>query len=181
MILGPTLTTDRLTLRPPRESDFETLCAFGRSEERMRFLGGVADQHAMWRTLLADIGHWALRGYGFFSIEERDAERLVGRTGPIFHHHNDEPELAWHLFEGFEGQGYASEAATAARDWYYARTGNGPLMSWINRDNLASQALARRLGAVLERVHRTASGHEGQIWRHLGPAPLYARGSATVR
>ncbi len=170
MILGPTLTTDRLTLRPPQASDFEALCAFGRSEERTRFLGGVANENVQWRTLLADIGHWALRGYGFFSIEVSDTGQFVGRAGPIFHHHNDEPELAWHLFQGFDGNGFASEAAAAARDWYYAHTGNGPLMSWISRDNQASQAVARRLGAMQEESHRTASGHEGIIWRHRGPS-----------
>ena len=168
MILGPTLTTARLTLRPPREGDFEALCAFGRSEERMRFLGGTVDANRQWQMLLADIGHWALRGYGLFSIEVTSSGIFVGRTGPIFHHYNDEPELAWHLFGGFEGQGFAAEAGAAARDWYYAETGAGPLMSWINRENLASQALARRLGATLERLHTTASGHEGQIWRHRG-------------
>lgn len=166
MTLGPTLTTDRLTLRPPRESDFEALVAFGRSEERTRYMGGPSDEHAQWRGLLADIGHWALRGYGFFSIEVTASGLFVGRAGTIFHHHNTEPELAWHLFEGFEGNGYASEAAFAARDWYYAETGNGPVMSWINVANLPSQAVARRLGASLERLHTTKSGHEGQIWRH---------------
>jgi len=132
----------------------------------MRFLGGPADANAQWRTLLADIGHWALRGYGLFSIELTGGDLLLGRAGPIFHPYNDEPELAWHLFEGFDGHGYATEAAAAARDWYYAQTRNGPLMSWINRSNRPSQAVARRLGASVERLHTTASGHEGEIWRH---------------
>ena len=165
MLLGPTLTTDRLTLRPPRDSDFDALVAFNQSD-RTRFLGGPSDIHATWRMLLADIGHWALRDYGLFSIEVTESGLFVGRAGPIFHHHNDEPELAWHLFEGFDGRGYATEAAAAARDWYYAQTGNGPLMSWINVTNLTSQSVAHRLGATLERLHTTKSGHEGQIWRH---------------
>lgn len=169
MPLGPVLSTRRLTLRPPQESDFDALCALGRSEERMRFLGGVADENAQWRTLLMGIGHWALRGYGLFSIEVRESGGFVGRAGPILHHHNDEPELAWHLFGGCEGHGFATEAAAAARDWYHAHTGNGALMSWISRDNEPSQAVARRLGAVRERFDRTASGHEGQVWRHRKP------------
>lgn len=163
-MLGPTIATDRLTLRPPHGDDFEALCAFGRSEERMRFLGGTGDANKQWIKLLADMGHWALRGYGLFSIEA--GGRLAGRAGVIFHHHNDEPELAWHLFEGFERHGYATEAAAAARDWYYRETGNGPLMSWVNIENLASQAVARRLGALVERDDTTESGHVGQIWRH---------------
>jgi RimJ/RimL family protein N-acetyltransferase len=166
LVLGPTLTTDRLTLRPPREGDFAALIAFGRSADRMRFLGGPVDANAQWRTLLADIGHWALRGYGYFSIELTDGGAFVGRAGPIFHNHDDEPELAWQLFEGFEGKGYASEAAAAARDWYYRETGNGPLVSWVNVENLPSQGVARRLGAVVERDDITKSGHHGQIWRH---------------
>lgn len=166
MNLGPTLETSRMRLRPPEAADYPTLCAFGRSAERMRFLGGPVDEHAQWRTLLADIGHWALRGYGLFSIELKETGAFAGRAGPIFHNHNDEPELAWHLFEGFEGSGYATEAAAAARDWYHALTGNGPLMSWVNVENHASQAVARRLGATLERLDTTKSGHQGQIWRH---------------
>jgi len=164
--LGPTLITARLTLRPPRESDFDALIAFNRSE-RTRFLGGPIDTTATWRMLLADIGHWALRGYGLFSIELTEADTFVGRAGVIFHHYNEEPELAWHLFSGFEGHGYATEAAAAVRDWYYAETGNGPLMSWCNVDNFASQAVARRLGASVERLDTTESGHKGQIWRHV--------------
>lgn len=166
MYLGPTLTTDRLTLRPPHESDFDALAAFGRSEDRMRFLGGPVDANRTWATLLADIGHWALRGYGLFSVELASSGAFIGRAGPIFHHHNEEPELAWHLFEGYDGHGYATEAAAAARDWYYARTGNDPLMSWCNIENLASQAVAQRLGATFERLDTTGSGHKGQIWRH---------------
>ena len=115
---------------------------------------------------LADIGHWTLRGYGLFSIDVTATGDFIGRAGVIFHHHNDEPELAWHLFQGFEGHGYATEAALAARDWYYAETGNGPLMSWINVANEPSLAVATRLGATFERPHNTKSGHQGQIWRH---------------
>lgn len=166
IVLGPTLVTDRLRLRPPRESDFDALCAFGQSADRMRFLGGPVDANAQWRTLLADIGHWALRGYGLFSIEVTESGLFVGRAGPIFHNHDEEPELAWHVFEGFEGRGYATEAAAAARDWYYATTGNGPLQSWINVENCSSQAVARRLGATVERADTTGSGHRGEIWRH---------------
>lgn len=166
LVLGPTINTARLTLRPPQESDFEALCTFGQSEDRMRFLGGTVDANAQWRTLLADMGHWALRGYGYFSIEETASGLLVGRAGPIFHNHNDEPELAWQLFEGFDGNGFASEAASAARDWYYGLTGNGPLMSWINVANAPSQGVARRLGAWVERDDTTKSGHVGQVWRH---------------
>ena len=46
----------------------------------------------------------------------------------------------------------------AARDWYYALTGNGPLMSWVNVENYASQAVAQRLGA--KRTYFTHMCHD---------------------
>ena len=110
----PALTTERLILRGPKESDFETIHAFMGSP-RSAFVGGpVLDRFATWRAFLAVLGHWALRGYGFFTLEHRETGKLVGRVGVVCHETWPEPELGWHLFEGFEGQGYAYEAATAA-------------------------------------------------------------------
>ncbi|MCR8724033.1 GNAT family N-acetyltransferase [Frigidibacter sp. ROC022] len=165
--LGPTLTTDRLTLRPLAEGDFEAIRRFGQSE-RTRFIGGKADEFTMWRAFLAGIGHWHLRGYGLFSVIERASGAFVGRAGPIFHLHHSEPELAWHLFDGFEGRGYATEASAAARDWYHASTGNDPLMSWIDPENTGSVRVAERLGATPEGWHEM-DNERVRIWRHIAP------------
>ena len=62
-----------------------------------------------------------------------------------------EPELAWFLFEGFEGKGYAHEAALAARTYATETLNLPPLFSFIEAGNLRSKALAERLGATPER------------------------------
>lgn len=165
----PTLTTDRLTLREPREADFPAMLAFNDSP-RAGFVGGGRDRQWIWRGLLANIGHWALRGHGFFSVDTLDGD-FIGRVGVIFHDGWDEPELGWHLFDGFEGQGYAAEAALAARADYHARISRTPPISYIDPANLRSQALARRLGAVPERdaafLDATVT-----VWRHPVPEAL---------
>lgn len=163
----PTLQTDRLTLRAPVEGDFPAMLAFSDSP-RARFVGGKLPRQWVWRTLLANVGHWAWRGYGFFSVELPDGT-FVGRVGVIFHDEWPEPELAWHLFDGFEGQGYATEAARAAKADYHARIAVAPLISMIADDNAASAAVAQRLGAVLERHAADEDGPYG-IWRHAGPS-----------
>ena len=109
----PVLQTARLTLREPRAADFSAMLAFNDSP-RSRFVGGGRDRQWVWRGLLANIGLWALRGYGFFSVDTKQGD-FIGRVGVIFHDGWDEPELGWHLYDGFEGQGYAAEAALAAR------------------------------------------------------------------
>lgn len=165
----PRLTTDRLTLREPRETDLAAMLAFSDSP-RAGFVGGGGPRQNVWRGLLANIGHWALRGYGFFSVDTKAGD-FIGRVGVIFHDGWDEPELAWHIFDGFEGKGYATEAALVARADYHARISRTPPISYIDPANHRSQALARRLGAVQE---REAVFHDATvtIWRHPEPEAL---------
>lgn len=162
----PVLTTERLILREPREADFAAMLAFNDSP-RNAFVGGTLERHWIWRGLLANIGHWALRGYGFFSVETHQGE-FIGRIGVIFHDEWPEPELAWHLYDGFEGQGYAAEAALAAKHDYHFRVSANPLISMIDVDNSRSEALALRLGALREKTEVDPDG-DYHIYRH--PAP----------
>jgi RimJ/RimL family protein N-acetyltransferase len=162
----PVLTTDRLTLREPRESDFPAMLAFSESP-RAEFIGGGIDRQWVWRTHLANIGHWALRGYGFFAVDTKAGD-FIGRVGVIYHDGWDEPELAWHLFDGFEGKGYAMEAALVARADYHARISQHPLISYIDVPNTRSEALALRLGAAREKTETDPDG-DYHVYRH--PAP----------
>jgi RimJ/RimL family protein N-acetyltransferase len=162
----PVLTTDRLTLREPREADFAAMLAFNESP-RAAFIGGGSDRQKVWRTHLSNIGHWVLRGHGFFSVDTKAGD-FIGRVGVIYHDGWAEPELAWHLYDGFEGQGYACEAALTARADYHRRISLIPPISYIDVTNTRSEALALRLGAVLEKTLKDEKGHD-HVYRH--PAP----------
>lgn len=159
----PVLTTDRLILREPREADFDAMLAFSQSP-RAAFVGGSIGRQWVWRSHLANIGHWALRGYGFYAVETRSG-KFIGRVGVIFHDGWDEPELAWHLFDGFEGQGYAQEAALAARADYHARITRHPAISYIDVANSRSEALALRLGALRQKTVKDPEG-DYHVYRH---------------
>jgi RimJ/RimL family protein N-acetyltransferase len=165
----PTLTTDRLILRAPREDDFPAMLAFNDSP-RASFVGGGGDRQKVWRNLIANIGHWALRGYGFYSLDTKAGD-FIGRVGVIYHDGWDEPELAWHLFDSFEGKGYAIEAALAARADYHARITRQPPISYIDVTNTRSEALAKRLGASIERTLNDDKGHH-HVYRHPSPEAL---------
>ncbi|OWU81077.1 GNAT family N-acetyltransferase [Phaeobacter sp. 22II1-1F12B] len=146
----PVIETENLILRGPRESDFEAFAEFGASD-RAQFVGGPYPRIRSWGGFLATYGHWALRGYGMWMLEDRASGKTAGRVGMIFNDGWDEPELGWHVFNGFEGKGYAYEAALAART-HAARHQNLPRpISYIRPDNTRSIALAERLGAKLER------------------------------
>jgi RimJ/RimL family protein N-acetyltransferase len=172
----PTLTTDRLILREPREADFPAMLAFNDSP-RSRFVGGPIERRWLWRGLLGNIGHWALRGYGFYSVDTLAGD-FIGRIGVIFYDGWPEPELAWSVFDGFEGQGYAAEAALAARADYHARISPAPLISMIDVANARSEALALRLGAQREATKTDDQG-DYHIYRHPAPVTQPAAGLAS--
>lgn len=161
------LTTDRLVLRLPTEADFTAVATFMRSSRAALVGGPVEDAFAAWRGFLGSLGHWSLRGYGMFIIEHEG--RAVGRAGVNYHIMWDEPELGWHLFDGCEGRGFATEAARAARAWAWSDRGLGPLISYIAPDNVRSRAVADRLGARHERSG-TLLGKPVEVWRHPDPA-----------
>ena len=98
-------------------------------------------------------------------IEDRATGAPAGRVGVINNDGWDEPELGWHLFEGFEGQGVAYEAALAARAYAAEHQGLDALISYVDPANHRSAALARRLGAKIER-DGTVNGHACKVWRH---------------
>ncbi|MDO5704342.1 MAG: GNAT family N-acetyltransferase [Paracoccus sp. (in: a-proteobacteria)] len=140
----PTIETERLTLRQARIEDFEIHNEFY-SSERSHFVGGPRDRLENWFTFLALPGHWVVRGYGYWMVDERSSGRLIGAVGIIKHDGWPAPELGWQLFSG-QGNGYAYEAATAARNWS-ATQGIKELISLISPDNARSISLAQRLGA----------------------------------
>ncbi len=157
------IITDRLVLRTPQDTDFDACAAFMRSQ-RSEFVGGpLDDDFAIWRSFLSGLGHWALRGYGMFMVDHDGV--CVGRVGVIYHLMWDEPELGWHIFDGHEGKGYATEASIAARRWAADVHGLGPLVSYVAPANVKSVAVAKRLGCTHE-GDSMLLGRPCQVWRH---------------
>jgi RimJ/RimL family protein N-acetyltransferase len=80
-MIGPTLETERLILRPPAQADFEAFATMAQEEETMRFIGGLAAPDAAWRSMASLTGSWVLLGYSMFSVIEKESGRWIGRLG----------------------------------------------------------------------------------------------------
>ncbi|MDO5630659.1 MAG: GNAT family N-acetyltransferase [Paracoccus sp. (in: a-proteobacteria)] len=159
----PTVETERLILRAPRREDFDAYDAFY-SDVRSIFVGGPRTRFENWFTFLALPGHWALMGFGYWMIELRETGQVIGSAGIIQHLDWPEPELGWQLFEGFEGHGYATEAAIAARKWAAAQ-GMAPLVSFVPIPNDRSAMLAQRIGCQHQGTWESPFGILN-VWRH---------------
>ena len=149
MIEIPHLTTPRLILREFRERDFESYAAMMGDPEVTRYLGdgrplGRGDA---WRQLAMFIGHWSLRGFGLWAVEERATRAFAGRIGCM------EPEdrpgfaISYTLARPFWGKGYAREGAAAALDFARTVLHRERILSLIRPGNAGSIRVAESLGA----------------------------------
>jgi RimJ/RimL family protein N-acetyltransferase len=145
----PTLATDRLILRPPEMDDWPDYAAFLASDRSAK-MGGPFVGQAAWGLFCHDVALWHLCGHGALMIDLIASGATVGQVGLNAGPRFPETELGWLLYAGHEGQGYATEAAGALRDWAFATLGPATLVSYVGPDNHRSARVAERLGAVLD-------------------------------
>ena len=144
--------TKRLLLRQWRDDDFETYAAYYADADLAKYVGGQSDRETAWRRMASLIGHWVLRGYGYWAVEERRTGRFVGCVGLWFSDGWPELELGFWLVPEMQGQGYAAEAARRAHDYAFEVIGSDTLVSYIHPDNERSKRVAERLGARCESI-----------------------------
>lgn len=169
----PRLESERLILRGyDSDRDLDRFAAFMETE-KSRFFMGPTDRYGAWRLGCAFVGHWAMRGFGLFTIEEKATGDFSGLVGPWAAETWPEPELAWLLLEDKEGKGFATEAALCAREYIYGDLGWTTVASAIEPDNLGSIKVAERMGAKADYEHPLPNGGSVIYYRH--PAPEVAQ------
>ena len=163
--VAPTLETERLVLRPYHTNDFEAFVAYFASP-RSIYTDGPVSRTAAWDLFTAGVGRWVIAGHGAWTIQRHIDGAAIGlvslNTAITLPH----PELGWILWDGFEGQGYAHEAAINARNFAYEVLGWSDLLSGIHHDNLASIRLAERMGATQDPEITLPDEPETLIYRH---------------
>lgn len=165
---GPTLTTERLILRPTALGDFDRWADMMADEETARFIGGVQPRPVAWRALIGMAGAWALTGVAMFSVLEKTTERWLGRIGPWQPEGWPGTEVGWALHRDSWGQGLALEAAAACMDYAVDILGWTTIVHTIDPDNLQSIRLAERLGSKIMGETELPAPFEGMLVKVWG-------------
>ena len=114
--------------------------------------------------MLRYVGHWALAGFGYWVIVEKQTGEFIGEAGFADYKRNMEPSLAgmpemgWVLAFRAHGKGLAMEAVRAIAQWGDAHF-QKPTRCIIAPENRASFRVAAKCG-YREILRTTYNGHE---------------------
>lgn len=148
----PTLTTERLILRPQQEAD--ALVFHQLWTERDERVPPHRRLDAEGRPTVADIAKDIRRGSGqeapgLLTVVLRASGEVIGYSGIVFDGTGDanEPELAFELLREVHNHGYATEAGRAVIAWA-GESGHPRLWASVWDWNLASRRALEKLGFV---------------------------------
>jgi len=160
------IETQRLILRQFEDKDWLDLHHYYSSVEATKFtLGRGLTEGETWRTMCGMIGHWQLRGYGTYAVQEKTSGVVIGTVGFWFPNDWPSPEIKWALAPKYWGKGYASEAARAVKEIGFECLPQIPWISLIHGDNNNSIQLALALGAKLDRKIEFRGGN-WHVYQH---------------
>lgn len=146
------IETPRLTLRLMRPSDLDDLLKIFSDPRVMESFDSspfTRDQMRFW--LQRNLDHQQVHGYGLFSVILNTDQVLIGNCGLEHMEVGGQPsaELGYDFRSDYWGQGHATEAARAVREFAFKELGLESLISLIRVGNSASRRVSQKIGMEL--------------------------------
>jgi RimJ/RimL family protein N-acetyltransferase len=160
----PSTHTDRLLLRPLRESDRQTVISIQTDPRTNVFNPNPPDLDETVGKFEHWLAHWAEYGFGYLAVIERETGEFLGIGGVQVRDFAGEEVL--NLYYRFQpsawGKGYASEMAAAVVDWAEREVPKRPVVISVALSNEPSLRVVERLGFT----DYVESVYDGALSRH---------------
>ena len=145
------LETRRLLLREFVPQDADALAHVISDAETMRYYPAPFDRAGVEEWIARNRRRCAEHGHGLWAMLLKSTGDLIGDCGVVLQLVDGERELeiGYHLRRDQWGQGHATEAAQACRDWAFANRKTDHLISLIRPENTPSRRVAERLGMTI--------------------------------
>jgi len=145
------LETLRLRLREFVAGDADALAQVLSDPETMRYYPAPYDRTGVEEWIARCQQRYRDDGVALWAMELKSSGELIGDCGIIRQEVEGERffEIGYHLRRDLWGQGFATEAAVACRDWAFAHLNIDRLISLIRPDNLRSRRVAERNGMTV--------------------------------
>lgn len=166
------LETKHLRFAPATLADLDEFVALYNDPEVVRYLGHgrVRSVEETRKGLENAVTWWRERGFGTWTVREKDTGKFVGRCGiqPLVD--TGEVELGYVLHRNFWGRGLATEAAAAAVRFAFATVGLGRLAAIAYPENAASRRVIEKAGLKFEGIRPNPYPYRDVAWYGLSRA-----------
>ncbi|MFF1877070.1 GNAT family N-acetyltransferase [Leifsonia sp. NPDC058230] len=144
-------TSDRLLLRAVDEHDLDAVWRLHSDPAANRFIpaGPMTERAQAQERLAAWTDHWAVRGFGYWAVEELTNPGVVIGFGGVRSSRwldRETVNLYYRLAPAGWGRGLATEIAVAGTEAWRATLADRPLIAHTMPDNVASQRTATAAG-----------------------------------
>ena len=149
------IETKRLILREVELGDAEAVFALFNEPEVMKYFTNTPRSVEEARERIQrDINHYTEHGFGLWATILKDTGKMIGQCGLLAQIVDEvgETEIGYTLAKKFRGQGFATEATKAIKDYGFNKLNFDRLISIIDPNNTASQKVALRTGLALEKT-----------------------------
>jgi ribosomal-protein-alanine N-acetyltransferase len=154
------IETQRLILRELQVSDAAPLAHIWSNPDVTRFMGGPRDEAQLRQALEDEAESVASSGIALWPVVEKASGEVIGHCGLLEKEVEGqaEVELIYVFGKSAWGQGYATEAAMAVREYAFEQLGLRRLIALIDPGNAASERVALKTGFLYEKETRRPSG-----------------------
>jgi RimJ/RimL family protein N-acetyltransferase len=143
------IETERLVLGGWRRDQLDDLVRLHGDPEISRYFtaSGAPWTRGQCATRLDEwIELFEIQKLGKLRVRRKADGVLLGRAGFGLHGPTGEPEIGYALFSEHQGLGYATEAASALRDWIFRETQWDHFIGFADARNAPSLAVLKRIG-----------------------------------
>lgn len=167
------LETDRLVLSGWRADQIDDLYRLHGDPTVARYL---TEHGKPWTKEEMDsaLAHWMMlferQKMGKLRVTRKSDGVLVGRCGFGVEGVEEIPEIGYSLYPEFWGNGYAYEAASGLRDWYWRETDRPFFIGMADVRNEPSLKVLRKIGGVLTHIGPNDHEHQCEWYIYNRPA-----------
>ena len=146
------IETKRLVIRELRGADVPALAELWTDADAARYMGGPRKYDEVFQNLLEDVRS-GQADLDLWPVIEKETGTVVGHFGILDKEVEGitEYELVYVLAKPSWGKGFATEGASALKDYAFKELGLKRIIALIEPENVNSEKVAHRIGLRYER------------------------------
>lgn len=144
------IETNRLILREMAKDDFDALSAVLIDSDIMQHYPYNFDENRVKGWINKNIERYKIFGFGLWAVCLKETGEMIGDCGLTMQNINGmiKPEIGYHIRHDQQRRGFATESASAVRDWAFNNTPFNIIYSYMKYTNYASARTAVSWGCV---------------------------------